>query len=169
MPALKYWDGTAWQNITGGGAIAPPNYRQVGYPVSDNLTGPGVTISATTYGTHTGPAILAWAGSTGTVAVHFYAQIGMSLGGVVSDLICTVGVKTYPGQVEVFAPNDNYCIYAAPPPTPTNGPGFISGLLLAPCGGPGQYAVTMHHRVTVGQTNMLRRRMLVLPVELTTS
>jgi hypothetical protein len=83
MAALKYWDGSAWQTLTGG---TPAPYRRTVYAVSDNATGGGVNIGATSYGAHYGPAVNAWMGVLGAT-VHFYCQVGLQVTAPGSDLV----------------------------------------------------------------------------------
>ena len=165
MPTLKYWDGAAWQYV--GGSASPVAFRRTGYAVNDNATGGGVNINATAYGAHFGPAVNAWMGVLGAT-VHFYCQVGLTTTAPGSDLVVAPQLLAYPSGTEVLAPNDNYCLYVAPPAAGYNGPGFVSGIMFVTPPSPGEYTVQMHYRVSVGVTNIMRRRLAVFPHELMT-
>lgn len=159
MPALKYWDGTAWQYLIGGS----PVFRQVAYPTSDFPT-TQTTINATSYGTSTGPSIVVYFGASGVATVNFYAQVSMvNCGG----LLAAVGVKTYPGGVVVVAPTDDACAFLAAPSVATHeGPGHLAATFSVSTGAAGQFSVAMNYKVGSGSALMMRRRMTVIPVDL---
>jgi hypothetical protein len=166
MPALKYWNGSAWVNLTG--APSSPNYRRTVYAVSDNASGGGVNLTATAFGTHFGPAVNAYIGTMGA-KVDFYCQVGLQTSAPGSDLIVGVQVLTYPGGAEVQGPLDNNCLYVAPPAAGYNGPGHVAGFFFVNVPSLANYTVQIHYRVSVGTTNVMRRRLAVTPMELIAS
>lgn len=166
MPALKYWDGAAWQALIGGGGA--PSYRQVAYSARDDAT---INVGATAYGSYAGPAVAAWIGANGVAMLFFYAQVGLSSG---SDLIATFDAGPVGGTSGTYQPpSDANCMYVAPdgPVGGTNGweqgPGHISGVMLATGLTAGQWQFNMHYRVSTSVTSMLRRRLVVIPSQLT--
>jgi hypothetical protein len=163
MPTLKYWDGSAWQTILG--QATSPAYRQTVYSVKDDST---IVVGATAYGAYYGPTVTANIGPSGIALVHFYAQIGLSSG---SDLIVTFQADPLDGGPTLVV-NDANCLYVAPdgPVGGTNpweqGPGHISGIMLAGGMTQGRYNFTIHYRVSQSTTSVLRRRLAVIPNQL---
>jgi hypothetical protein len=166
MSALKYWDGSAWQYV--GGGSPPPTFRQLVYHYDQPAT---ISVNATSYGAFVGPSIDFYVGPNGSALIHFYAQVGLSSG---SDLIVTYSVTRSSDGVSLINASDDNCLYVAPdgPVGGTNpweqGPGHVSGIMLA-TGLP--YGVACrchaHYRVSQGTTNVLRRRLAVVPHQLT--
>ncbi len=165
MAAMKYWDGAQWVTLFGN-PVAPV-YRRTVYAVSDQASGGGVNLTATAYGAHYGPAVLAWMGNLGCL-VHFYCQVGLQTSAPGSDLIVAPQLLAYPSGTEVIPPLDNNCLYVAPPAAGYNGPGHVAGTFFLTPSTPGQYTVQMHYRVSTGTTNIMRRRLSVVPMELMT-
>jgi hypothetical protein len=165
MAVLKYWDGTAWVDLLAGPA---QTYRQLVYTTDLPAT---INVNATAYGAFIGPSVDFYAGANGAALVQFYAQVGLSSG---SDLIVTYSVTRVSDGTTLIAASDNNCLYVAPdgPVGGTNaweqGPGHISGIMVA-VGLPINVLCRcyIHYRVSQQTTSVLRRRVAVIPHQLT--
>jgi hypothetical protein len=163
VPTLKYWDGATWLPLIGN--PAPSTYRPLTYSAKDDAA---INVNATGYGAFGGPQVDAWVGANGVATLYYYAQVGVAGG---SDLIVTYDAAPVSGQGGAYvAPSDANCLYVAPSnPSDTwsQGPGHVSGVMLATGLVPGQWRFNIHYRVSQYTTSVLRRRLVVIPSQLT--
>lgn len=159
MPALKYWDIAtgSWQVLVGGNA--PPAYQAVNRYYNDQY-GVDIAVNATSYGVSTGPTATLTVPAFSAVAVWFSARVTLGANGATtSDLYATISAT----GANTRGPFDSDGVYIPPQPAGSPGPGFIAGVMNVVTNAAGSTVFKLNWRVSGGTTQLMNRRMVVIP------